>query len=186
MKYFEILSDEASSTRFPVVYVKESSPWANEFLYLTRPVGKDHTLPIEYVSDRDYRMDDLPHSLSSFLVSGSMIDVVKRLTKRIEIFPSVIYNKKNEIIGNDYYTVVHTESFPAIHWRKSDCKRRKDTASFVMELVLSKKKVKKIPDTEDIFRIKECEGYLVATENARDLIVGAQLKDVYFKEIPVL
>lgn len=182
MKIYKI-GRGGKTTKFCSTHIDFDNPWS-DISFFSGKIEKIYNLPIIYHARNKNKPHDYPLCANGRLVSNRFLDIIKKLTANIQIFPSEIYYK-DEKIADGYNTVVFTRSYPFIDWKKSICENKSGYAIHIDKLVLSKGKLKEIPESEKIFVMKEEEVYLFATEEGKKMIEEAGIKGVIFTEVEV-
>jgi hypothetical protein len=182
MTMFFLERETAPTARFYTCGHKVNSPWFFVSWINGEPMAGRFPLPVEYTLNRDLPLGDLVFTVAGqFVVSARLLEVIRPLSKSIEIFPSVI-RFKDQKEYRDYATVNFTRTYACADWDRSQYTANRDLPGEFKEctrLVLSRKK---LPE-DGLFRLAEDRVKLIVNQAGKDLIEAGRFEGIAFKPV---
>jgi hypothetical protein len=144
-----------------------------------QPFGVDMPDPILYEQDKPGPLEDFLYtSMSQFLVSRRLFDVVRSMSTCARGYPAQIFYE-GELLSDDYFAVNFEESWSCMDLKKSKFKKSKIHGHIhrVTRLVLCEDR---IPRTEQIFRLRDFSVFLIASRAFKDAVENECMSGIGF------
>ena len=192
MKYYEMHKSERQGSQGLM-----ANDTNEEYIPLIsgNPLDKNIKQPIKYILEKAGSSKTFQPEIQEFLNTGGGGILIHNRVKKV--FQSLckhhtLYKSEVEYLGEKlnglFYTMNLEILYPAMNLDKSEYgfyASEKNRISYVRKLILSRKKLKKIPKDEHLFRLKEFRAVTIIDEYGKNLIEEAKVIGVEFVELEI-